>query len=172
MVKWNRDTAWRQGDLLGNNAIEALRLHYEATPEKIVVIIASHDCDLAQNPEHEPSIEVVVGCLTDKDGNCTHAKNARKLHIEFTGECAFWAEFEATSKIIIDKIELNQFAPRTDARLSTENHAIFQMWLASRYRRSAFPDEFERRLIKETRLGEKIVRAVRPHGELIMGGIL
>jgi hypothetical protein len=44
------------------------------------------------------------------------------------------------------------------------------MWLASRYRRSAFPDEFERRLIsKEFKLHEKIAKSVKPHGELIAG---
>jgi lactam utilization protein B len=43
------------------------------------------------------------------------------------------------------------------------------MWLASRYRRSAFPDEFERRLIKESKLHEKIAKAVKPHGALIAG---
>lgn len=169
MPEWNRDTPWRQGHLLSNDAIEALGLHYAARPEKTVVIVATHDCDLAQSPESEPCIEVVVGCLTDKDGNCTHSKNARKLHIEFMGDLAFWGEFEATSKFSIDKMVLNQFAPRTDAHLSTENHAIFQMWLASRYRRSAFPDEFERRLTREAKLADKIAKAVRPHGELITG---
>ena len=44
------------------------------------------------------------------------------------------------------------------------------MWLASRYRRSAFSDEFERRLTsKEFKLHEKIAKAVKPHGELIAG---
>ena len=57
-----------------------------------------------------------------------------------------------------------------DLAIGGENHAIFQMWLASRYRRSAFPDEFERRLTaKELKLHEKIAKAVKPHGELIAG---
>lgn len=44
------------------------------------------------------------------------------------------------------------------------------MWLASRYRRSAFADEFERRLTaKEFKLHEKIAKGVKPHGELIVG---
>jgi hypothetical protein len=44
------------------------------------------------------------------------------------------------------------------------------MWLASRYRRSAFPDEFERRLTsKDFKLHERISKAVKPHGELIAG---
>lgn len=44
------------------------------------------------------------------------------------------------------------------------------MWLASRYRRSAFPDEFERRLTsKDFKLHERISKAVKPHGDLIAG---
>ena len=170
MAEWNRDTPWRQGHLLGNDAIESLGLHHAVAPDQTVVIVASHDCDLAQAPEGEPVIEVVVGRLVlGKDGNCTHAKNARKLHVEFTGVAVFWAEFDTIAKLSIDKRALNDFIPRPGALLSRENHNIFQMWLASRYRRSAFPDEFERRLIKELKLHEKIAKAVRPHGELIAG---
>jgi hypothetical protein len=169
MVEWNRDTPWRQGLLLDSNAIGNLELAHPASPDQTLVVVASHDCDLAQAPEGEPIVEVVVGrFLTDKDGNCTHAKNARKLHIEFAGATNFWAEFEATSKVPIDKLRLNDFAPRKDAVMLPENLAVFQMWLASRYRRSAFPDEFEHRL-KDTKLAEKITKIVKPHGELIVG---
>lgn len=171
MAEWNRDTPWRQGHLLGNDAIDALGLRDTQAPDWTVAIVASHDCDLAQDPESEPEIELVVGRLTtDKDGNCTHAKSARKLCIDFSGAAACWCEFEATEKISVDKYQLNDFVPRTDALLSIEGSAVFQMWLASRYRRSAFPDEFERRLTsKEFKLHEKIAKAVRPHGELIVG---
>lgn len=171
MAEWNRDTPWRQGHLLDIDAIEALKLHHVAKPNQTLVIIASHDCDLMQAPEGEPDVEVIVGCfITNKDGNCTHAKNARKLHVEFAGTDAFWAEFEATAKTRVGKLALNEFAPRTGTQLSPENLAILQMWLASRYRRSAFPDEFERRLTsKEFKLHEKIARAVKPHGQLIAG---
>lgn len=171
MAEWNRDTPWRQGHLLGSDAIAALELVHATDPENTLVIVASHDCDLAQAPEGEPHVEVVVGRLvTDKEGNCTHAKNARKLHVDFAGVAACWAEFDATAKVSIDKFKLNEFDPRTDARLTPENHAVFQMWLASRYRRSAFPDEFERRLTsKGFKLHEKIAKAVKPHGELITG---
>ena len=171
MEDWSRDTPWRQGHLLGKDAIEALGFRNATAPGEALVIVASHDCDLAQALEGEPVVEVVVGRLvTDKDGNCTHAKSARKLHVEFAGAAVFWAEFEATAKLSIEKRVLNNFVPRPDAHLSPEDHAIFQMWLASRYRRSAFPDEFERRLTsKEFKLHEKIARAVKPHGELIAG---
>lgn len=156
---------------MGNDAAEALGLCHPVGPDQTLVIVASHDCDLAQGPEVEAAVEVIVGRLVaNGDGNCTHAKNARKLHVEFGGDAAFWAEFEATGKFSVDKLKLNEFAPRADAQLPPEKQAIFQMWLASRYRRSAFPDEFERRLTsKEFKLHEKISRAVKPYGELIAG---
>lgn len=171
MAEWNRDTSWRQGHLLGKDAIEALGLHHMAALDQTLVIVASHDCDLAQAPEWEPVVEVVIGRLVaDKDGNCTHAKNARKLHVEFGGAAALWTEFEATAKAHIAKLALNEFTPCPNAQLSSENRATFQLWLASRYRRSAFPDEFERRLsAKEFKLQERIAKAVKPHGELIVG---
>ena len=171
MEEWNRETPWRQGHLLGDDAINALGLRHNTATEQTLAIVATHDCDLAQQPAGEPRIEVVVGCVAaEKDGNCTYAKNARKLHVEFEGDDACWAEFEATAKVFIDKLTLNPFVPRSDVRLKPENHAIFQMWLASRYRRSAFADEFERRLTsKAVKLHEKIAKAVKPHGNLIAG---
>lgn len=170
MVEWNRDTPWRQGHLLGIDAISALGLVHAFDPEQTIVIIASHDCDLAQSPDGEPCVEVVVGRqVEEQDGNYTHAKNARKLHVAFDGETKLWGEFEATAKVPINKWAINEFKPRTDVILSPENQASFQMWLASRYRRSAFPDEFERRLVREAKLAEKIAKAVKPHGELISG---
>ena len=122
MAEWNRETPWRQGRLLNSDAIDALGLRHPVTPDQTLVIVASHDCDLAQAPEGEPVVELVIGRLvTDKDGNSTHAKNARKLHVEFSGADAFWAEFEATAKVSIDKWALNAFVPRLGAQLSSEN---------------------------------------------------
>lgn len=172
MAEWTRDTPWRQGLLLDADAIGALGLQYLSAPHRIVVMVATHDCDLAQAPDVEPRIEVVVGCFVEegkKDGNFTHAKNSRKLHIEFTGGASLWAEFEAIGKLHIPKEALTPFSPRSDVRLSPENLATLQFWLASRYRRSAFSDEFERRMTKETNLAEKIAKAVKPHGGLIAG---
>ena len=169
MAEWNRDTPWRQGHLLGKDAIEVFGLRHAVAPDQTLVIVASHDCDLAQTSAVEPVVEVVVGRLmTDKGGNYTHAKNARKLHVEFAGADDFWAEFEATAKLSIEKHALNDFVPRPEVHLSPGNHAVLQMWLASRYRRSAFPNEFESRL-KDFNLHEKVAKAVKPHGDLIVG---
>ena len=172
MVEWTRNTQWRQGHLLSSDAITALGFSHPTMPENTVVVVATHDCDIVQVPEKEPCVEVFVGQVIaseNKDGNNTHAKNARKLHIEFGGTSLLWVEFEATSKKSIEKACLASFEPCTAARLSPDNYNTFQLWLASRYRRSAFPDEFERRPTKEAKLAEKISNAVKPHGDLISG---
>jgi len=169
MAEWSRATPWRQGHLLGAEAVEALALLHPTAPERTVVIVVSHDCDLAQAPAGEPMVELVVGQFIDKlDGNFTHAKVPRRLHIGFEGEAPCLAEFEATAKVSIPKERLADFTPREETHLSPDNASIFQMWLASRYRRSAFPDEFERRL-KDEKLAEKIAKVLKPHGELISG---
>lgn len=170
MAEWLRDTPWRQGQLLTAEAAAALGLQHSDGPDQTLVVVVTHDCDLAQLPDGEPCVEVIVGSrVAAGDGNHTHAKNARRLHVEFDGDAACWGEFLATAKVSRSKHDLATFRPRADVRLSPDSHAVFQIWLASRYRRSAFPDEFERRLIKELKLAEKIAKAVKPHGGLISG---
>lgn len=170
MSEWNRDIPWRQGHLLDRKAIEALGITIPGVHiEQYAVVVASHDCDLAQAPDAEPLVEVVVGRVTEhSDGNFTYAKTARKLHVQFRGETDFWAEITATDKAAVEKTKLILFKPRMDALLDAENRSILQMWLASRYRRSAFPDEFEQRL-KDARLDAKISRTLKPYGESITG---
>ena len=171
MTEWSRETLWRQGSLLQADAIDALKLKHPEAPNDTVIIVATHDCDLAQDPDVEPGIEVVVGrILPEKgNGNCTHAKNTRKLHLAFAGDAPVWVELEASSKTTIDKNDLAPFSPREDVVLTPESHAIFQIWLASRYRRAAFPDEFNRRIKDVSKLAEKITKEVKKHGDLIAG---
>lgn len=169
MVDWDRNTAWRQGHLLSDDAVDALGLRDPSISDQVVVV-ATHDCDLTQSPINEPFVEVIVGRLIEKlDGNFTHAKNARKLHVKFGDELGFAVELIATKKVpTVDKWKLNRYKPRNDAVLTSDNKNIFQLWLASRYRRSAFPDEFETRL-KESRLHDAIARILRPLNNEITG---
>ncbi len=168
MVEWTRDTPWRQGQLLTDEAVQAWGLVNADEIENILVVVATHDCDLTQSIEKEPKIEVMVGRrITSIDGNFSNAKVARTLHVAFQGEPLLLAEFTATSKEIIRKEQLIDFQPREDYTLSPESQSIFQRWLASRYRRSAFPDEFEQRL-KDNKLDQSIAKAVKPHGGMIV----
>lgn len=169
MAEWSRETPWRQGHLLTDEAAKVLGLLHPEYPDDTVVIVATHDCDLAQSPVNEPVVEVVVGRRIDAlDGNYTYAKTARTLHISFEGQSSFLAEFVTTAKCSISKeVLLAHYEPRESHCLTPSGQATFQRWLAARYRRSAFPDEFERRLLHETKLANKIAKAVKPHGKLI-----
>jgi hypothetical protein len=112
-------------------------------------------------------VELVIGRrIEDVDGNYTHAKTARTLHIIFDGPAPLLAEFIATDKYHVAKEALAEFEPEAGFRLSPENRATLQRWLASRYHRSAFPDEFENRL-KGASLAKSLRKALKPHGALI-----
>ena len=168
-MTWDRKTPWRQGNLIAVDDCIKLKLCSEDEGDKILVIVASHDCDLAQSPNIESDVEIIVGkVVTEVDGTYSHAKNVRRLQVSFDGETQVTGDFEAIQKASINKTDLIGLKPRGDLTLSPENATVFQLWLASRYRRSAFPNEFEDKL-KSTKLAEKIAKAVKPHGEDISG---
>ena len=165
MAEWSRNTPWRQGSLLSLSAIECLELSHPEQGSEAVVIVASHDCDIAQDAAVEPIVEVVVGKVLGMgsfslDGNYTHAKNARTLHIPLAGETTQYVEFVSTNKQSIDKRRLLDYQPDSHFCIEREPKTSFQRWLAFRYRRSAFPDEFERRLTKN-KLHQKIANAMK-----------
>lgn len=167
MAEWSRTMPWRQGHLLTKEAIRTLELIHPKYADDTMVIVASHDCDLAQPPEKEPRVEVLVGRkISVLEGSNTNAKSSRTLHIAFKNTEALFGEFVATEKVSIPKESLKDFVPVTDVSLAPPDLVIFQQWLASRYRRSAFPDEFERRL-QESGLDVKIAKAIRPSSMII-----
>lgn len=151
MARWGRDTPWRQGHIIHGDAAGALDLIGEDGPLGAVMVVVSHDCDLAQLPDAEPHVEFIVGRrIPDTiDGNYTYAKNARLLHLTFSaGSVDLSVEIAATQKRKVPKDKLADYKPVEEFRLTPGERAILQRWLAARYRRSAFPDEFDSRLQK------------------------
>ncbi len=143
MVEWARDTPWRQGHLLPADATTALGVASAEQRSDMVAVLVSHDCDLAQSPDIEPDVEIIMGRrLTAIDGNYSHAKNARRLHLPFSaGKERLAAELLANGKRRIAKSDLAAFTPLLSIQLDPNERAILQRWLAARYRRPAFPDE-------------------------------
>lgn len=170
MTKWRRNTTCRQGSFLNRDTLDRFDLRLKDRPEKTVVVIASHDCDLPQSPEVEPYFEVIVGRYIDRlDGAFTHTKSPRKLHVELqVGEHAKPAEFIAADKIQILKKNLPEIIPDPDIYLSIYDLNIFRRWLGIRYSRSSFADGFNARLKdKAYKLDVKITRALKKHGNSI-----
>lgn len=167
MSDWNREILWRQGHLLDSGTIKALGISDSESPEKTAVIIVSHDCDLVQSIQREPHVEVIVGRLFPgkPDGNFTYSKNARKLHLEILqGNQTAVLELISTGKRSISKKELLGAHPDPDLKVGRRGLEILQNWLAARYRRAAFPDEFDHRLKNETGMREKIRAILKRNG--------
>lgn len=169
MAEWDRNTPWRQGHLLTPETTNALGIQHPESPEKTAVVVISHDCDLAQTCANEPSVEVLVGRFIEElHGNYMHSKNLRKLHLPYTrGEQQCVVELLATGKLVLPKageVGLVSHQPEPKFQLGPNEQAILQSWLAARYRRAAFPDEFDRRLNDETGLRDRLVKILKLHG--------
>lgn len=153
--------------MLSNDA--AVRIGVVDDPsENSIVVVISHDCDLAASPSTEPDVEVIVGRKVDSpDGRFTLAKNPRKLHLPYEGpDGEMWVELSSAGKAKISKETLADIKPCRDLLLPGNQRATLQHWLAVRYRRAAFPDAFNDRL-SNTSLKETIAKTLEPLGEHI-----
>jgi hypothetical protein len=173
MGTWDRSTPWRQGAILTAEASNAFGLVSDLSADRTAVIVVSHDCDLAQLPEHEKAVEVIVGRFVDNaDGNFEHCKNVRCLHLTMSaGSDPCTIELEPRNRVPVpkcakDAASLADFAPAAEYSLSPRELRTLRRWLAARYDRPAFSDEFEKR-IKETGVAERLARAFRDTGRYI-----
>lgn len=168
---WTRQTPWRQGHVLGADAAAALGLAYPHDPAATRAVVISHDCDIAIDELHvEGAVEVIVGhsVLKEKaNGNLYWGKSTRALLLEYlhNGE-PHWVELPATEKTTVTKAELAKYVPDGTYELPATHRAALQSWLAARYRRSGFPDEFNRRM-KNSRLDERLTTILDTYGKSV-----
>jgi len=170
MAEWSRNNAWRQGHVIPQDLARTLELVGPEDADTRLAVVIAHDCDIAQSAGAEPDLEIIVGqVVAQLDGNCTHAKNARKLHLPFTIESGeVFVELIANAKKSLSKGHFIGTAPNPDLKLTPERHSILQSWLASRYRRAAFPDAFDDRFDRQTKLKDKLTAILKPLGEHIV----
>lgn len=169
MGDWTYDTPWRQGFILTAESAKALGIEHPDTPDKTVVLVVSHDCDLAQLQDKEPVCEAIVGrVIAEARGDFANGKNVRLLHLPLSaGETKIVAEFQMGSKFTIDKNKLADHLPTEKVRPTPDELTILQLWLAARYYRSAFPNEFDRRL-KAKKTHEKIGKTLKTKGNHLL----
>ncbi len=165
MGDWTRDTPWLQGHILHKADAAHLGLYSPNFPDATVVLVISHDCDLAQMPAQEPDVEVLLGhTVKAAEGHNTFGKNARLLELEFSGDESFWAQFNIQNRKNIQKTVLQNFVPNANTRLAPLNLKTLQRWLASRYSRPAFPDEFDDRIKNQSKIAEKLKKLAKTRG--------
>lgn len=165
-----RETVWRQGLVLEHQAAIELALLSSDSSEGHVVVMVTHDCDIASSQSLEPEVELLLGRRIEALGADTHAKTARRLHISYaTDHGLVHLELQAIHKQTCLKIDVLSKAPRENWRLEPEGLVTLQKWLAARYFRSAFADEFNRRLTaKPAKLDRKIAKALNEPSQHIL----
>lgn len=145
-MPWSRNTLWRQGSVLLQKDFHTANLNGSSESELAVAI--SHDCDIANdNLEVEPAVEFIFGRIIQKiDGNCTHGKNPRILHLTYIhSRTPISLELIASKRLIVDKNVLEAVQPDQTYELDGSRQ-ILQSWLAARYRRHALPNSLVERL--------------------------
>ena len=150
-MPWSRNTQWRQGSVLLQKDFHAANLNDSSDSELAVAI--SHDCDIANdNLDAEPAVEFIFGRIIQQlDGNYTHGKNPRILHLNYMHRGnPVSLELIASKRVIVDKTILEAVQPDQTYELLVSRQ-ILQSWLAARYRRHALPNSRseERRVGKE-----------------------
>lgn len=167
---WARDTKWRQGHVLDARAVSALALKHSTAPlEETCVVVISHDCDVANDDLNvEPEVEVIVGRLIDKaNGNFAFGKAPRTLHLDILRDGAPKViELIATQKHRVSKDVLAAFDHDVSFSLEPKALSVLRNWLAIRYQRAAFPDNFVKRM-NETKVAGRLEKILENYGSVI-----
>jgi hypothetical protein len=152
-----RERGWTQGsvlhlpnDLAKGNSLMADRSY----------IVISHPCDVVSvDFKRDPKVELVPIIGIDRlDGNFTFGKNPRVLHIAVDSAPV---SLVASDRVQIDRLSLAGVDPRTT--ISESDRRLLASWLASRYARSIFADEFNERMRSARNLTETILKRSGAH---------
>jgi hypothetical protein len=165
----DRKSAWRQGSVIASDVALALNIFAPDEAETKIGIVISHDCDLVQPVGVEPHVEVIAAQkVVSSDGNFTHAKNPRKLVVTLKQNGAdVHCLLCAQDKVKVQKDALMAGALDPSIVMPADTKTVLQKWLAARYRRTALPDEFDRRL-KNTGLQKQLATILEPAGDTVI----
>ena len=142
-----RVLSWRQGNVLTDECAVQLGLIKQEEKGSKFLIAISHDCDLATDASKDPNVELIIGESIPKFSSDSHAKNARRLDLQFEYDGApKFLKLSAVTKCCLSKDLLFQNSPSSSFTLDAFNLVTMQRWLAARYYRAAFPESFESRL--------------------------
>lgn len=156
-----RANKWRQGCILLPEVLApALRKELRLEANSLLYIL-THDCDLVQpNFSKEPYVEVLVlRQIIDVDGSFVHGKNSRLLDLQI-GESSYRASCHERHGL--DRKLLAQSNPSEVHSIGEGTIDMIAEWMSKRYVRPAFPDEFNRRLGRES---ARIRKFFKKHGK-------
>lgn len=165
-----------QGQILTQECVKKLGLINNTSSSEYAVII-SHDCDLAQPIEKEKFIEIIFAEKIDSyDPQLGYARNPRILHLCYTANdgAPLYLELSHQNKMQIEKqnfLELGNECS-SDFNFAEDEKRILKTWLAARYGRPAFPDNFEkslRKTIGKDTVEKRIAKILEPESGNLIG---
>ena len=162
-------SGWRQGSVVRDDLAAKLRaesLLPPDIPEGAVFVVISHGCDLTNDSfEKEPQIELLVVRPATKQALRLQGRDPRCLQIPIEGAPdGSLLEARAHGRFFLDRQVLLGHSPHAEMRLGDQSRRRLADWLAKRYSRAAFPDEFNRRLQPAQ---EEIKKLFRQQGDPI-----
>lgn len=174
MRHWMEESGWLQGCVVKPEDVAHLldlAGKSELFADDVMLIVASGSCDVANSTDLV--IEFSVARYIDKDanfGNFCFNKNPRKLNCTLESlqgnKYVTLIAFEKIS-IIKDNIPVG-ILPNLEIQFTQEELNFYIDWLASRYKRPAFPTEFDRRIDSEWKK-EKRKKAVGKVSSKLIG---
>ncbi len=151
-----REAGWTQGSVLridGDVGVHGLE-------DGDAWMVVSHPCEVVSaSLERDPTVQLIKLHVVDVlDGNLTFGKNPRRLQMELGTERI---EVRVAEILTLNRTILTRTTP--DLTIAEPQRRMLASWLAARYARPAFADEFNRRLEPARRGIEKILKATGKH---------
>jgi hypothetical protein len=128
--------------------------------ESFVYIAITHDCAIINDSLiAEPYLEYIVARPIPRlEGNYTHTKNQRKLHLEIDIQNVPTPfELNIIDRSYLHRAMLLHNKPAQNIFLKDTQKASLVRWLANRYMGQALPDQFEKRVDPVRKKLEKLL---------------
>jgi hypothetical protein len=153
-----RESGWRQGVIVPASLIlEGLPDGPPATDSDHAMVV-SQSCDLVHHDlQSEPSA-VVLLMKSIESGNpgFLHGKNPRRLHVQTTD--GTWVEAWAWNQVVVSRDHLAEKEARASLELAPSALRNVLDWLAKRFTRIAFPDDFNKQLEPQSKAIGKLLK--------------
>jgi hypothetical protein len=165
------ENKWRQGACFELGSYQKLKKLLHPTHQKksgeFFYIVLTHDCSIVSDDfDKEPMVEYIAARLVCKPvPEFMGIKNNRKLHLpcKFNGEDRY-AELLIYQRQFFDRKQLLNFSPCKHINLKPETVKQLARWVALRYTRAAFPDNFNNRLQAiSKKLNDRFKKPINEH---------
>ena len=150
---------WRQGSIVTkDDVISLISDDTYGLSENSILIVISQSCDIGcWSDEKEPDIECILGSyIKNIDKRLASGTSSRKFHlgvIQGTEDESFgktvYVELLAKNKIHLNKASFSGLSPNDKSKIDSAQMETFTSWLATRYSRPAFPDNFDKAIDRE-----------------------